>query len=237
MDATTRHLQLLPGLVAGVEVDLVAATHPSGGNSGKPTSRPPMPLAPVDDIELAWSALTTWARDWSETFDYTPPRPYWQPVCEFLARHWPRALAEHPAANEFATEVEEHHDQIRRHLGSHRQWRPLPGRWTCPVTTDDATSCFGVLLEHTGRRLIRCLADEDHTWEGELAYERLGRMLGVETTVTVDQAALFAKVHRNTILSWISSNTLPAVWDKGRYAIDKRDLVLIAVRKEASCSR
>ena len=227
MRQTAQHLADIPALVAAIEVELVDATPKGGTSRGKPTSKPPMPLAPVDDMHLAWGVLTTWARDLSETWDYTPPRPYWTDVCGFLGRHVDRVEREHPAAEDFAAEVHDCWRKLRYHLGTEtRAWLPLPGRWTCP---DDG----GLLLEHTGHWLIRC-RECGRTWQGEAEYERLGLILGCELTVTVDQAAAIARVNRRTIHRWIETQSLPVTTDQlGKPRIDKRDLALIVVRKES----
>lgn len=223
----------MPELVARLEVDLVRATPEPTNANRKPTSRPPVDIDAVSDIDDAWNTLTTWVRDWCDTMQLAgPQQPTWTSVTSWLATHWPNAADRHPAAQEFAGEVLaaqralHHHDRTRD-----RRWQPLPGRWTCPVYVDnDHPTCGGKLLEDTTRRVIRCTRCAT-TWSGEAEYERLGRMLGQELLVTVEQAAMLARVNRATIYRWGKAGQLPIV--AGR--VDKRDLAILATRQDSAC--
>lgn len=139
---TIAALAALPELVDQLEADAAAGHRTRGTRTGKPGSRPPVDLGLVSDIDHAWGVLTTWARDWADTYDLTPPRPYWADVCGFLGRHWPNAADTHPAAYEFADEIAGVSStsvsvwvRLARHAdtGRTRTWEPLPGRWRCPV--------------------------------------------------------------------------------------------------------
>lgn len=289
---TVAALVALPELVAQLEADVSTGARGRGSRVGKPGSRPPVDLGLVSDIDVAWSVVTTWARDWAETYHLTLPRPYWADVCGFLGRHWPNAAETHQAAVEFADEIAGVRSaddpevsvwvRLSRHTdtGRTRLWEPLPGRWRCPVplpaaeadsshtdasdppprpmtpptprqaahgpstaretasqheTTNhtDVTpaSCGGTLLQKIGEWTVRCPRCGAH-WDGEPGIERLGRILGCETAVTVDQAAELAHVNQATIRRWIQWGLLPTV-DRGddRTWIDKRDLVLVATRR------
>lgn len=240
-------LDQLPELVTRLEVDLVQATAEPGGASGKPSSRPPVNLAVVSDIAETWNGLTTWTRVWCEDFDlHGPERWTWTTVSRWLAAHWPRAVDTHDAAADFA------HDLLHRHwpectptctvgwvvaLRGHdasgvRTWRRIPGRWACPVSTDDG-DCGGRLLEHASERVIRC--DRcDARWVGEAEYEQLGRLLGCTPVVTIDQAALLYRVNRATIYRWMAEAGLRSVpLLTGEPGVDKRDLAYVVSRRVA----
>jgi rubredoxin len=106
-----------------------------------------------------------------------------------------------------------------------REWEHLPGQWKCPV--DD---CGGKLRQYLAGRYIQC-PDCGTVWH-EDAYELLGRMLGQEYAVTVDQAAAWAKVHRRTIRRWIDAgwiNILPGTPS----LVDRRDIAVLLVRRSS----
>lgn len=234
LDVTTRYLNDLPTLITYIQGDLHRATNQANGRSGKPGSRPPMPLAPIDDITAAWTALWEWQHDWTDHWasdKLTPPAPYWPDLTGWLALWWPRARDEHPAADDFASEVRTHYRQVQTHIGHElAPWLPLPGKWACPITLEDGTTCGHTLKEHQRDRYVRCFRCGTQWSRDE--YERLGVLLGCEITVTIDQAAALAKVDRRTITRWIENNTLPTMTDlTGRRLIDKRDLALLAARK------
>lgn len=240
-------LDQLPELVTRLEVDLIQATPERGSASGKPGSRPPVDLAIVSDIDETWNGLTTWTRDWCDVLDRSGPRSWtWTGVTGWLAAHWTYAVEHHPAVDDFADELLHRHGddcrdlpghpvgwvvRLRRHDGQRpRTWQPIPGRWACPVHLEDEP-CGGKLLEHTTERVIRCDRCAA-TWSGDHAYEQLGRLLGCETVVTIDQAALLAHVHRSTVYRWIEVGTLPVVeLEDGTRVVDKRDLALLIARR------
>lgn len=148
--------------------------------------------------------------------------------------------------------------RLRRHdgAGPDRVWLPLPGRWRCPTvppegpgrhregpnapgdgeshqwdSVEPVAACGGLLLEHTADRVIVCRSC-GASWAGDLGYERLGRLLGCETLVTVRQAAELARVHRATIDRWITAGQLPTVpLPSGDRGVDTRDLALLAARR------
>lgn len=242
-------LDQLPELVTRLEVDLVQATAEPGGASGKPSSRPPVNLAVVSDIAETWNGITSWTRVWCADFDlHGPERWTWTTVSRWLALHWPRAVETHEAAADFAHDLLHRHDpdcrdlpphpvglvvRLRRHDGQRpRTWQPIPGRWTCPVQEPGADRCGGPLVQKVDEWLIRCPRCGER-WDGELEVERLGRLLGCEFEVTVDQAAVLAGVHVATVYRWIETGQLPAGGDS-RTMVDKRDLALVTLRAEGA---
>lgn len=246
-DTLTRVGTALAGLaelVETLEVELTDATPEPSTSSGKPTSRPPVDLTIVSDIQAAWNGLTAWARDWCEVMDLTGPASWtWPAVTLWMSAHWPNVYDRHPAADDFAHDLLHRCDDdclpgctpgwvvsLRHHDPGHvRVWQPLPGRWVCPVVGEDGT-CGGKLLEHVDHRVTvcrRCGA----SWQGH-EYEQLGRLLGCDTVVTIDQAALLAKVHRASVYRWIESGALPSTpQPDGTRTVDTRDLALIAARR------
>jgi len=232
-DTTTRYLHDLPTLIAYVEGDLHRATHQGNDRAGKPGSRPPMSLDAIDDITAAWDTLTDQADDIHDYFHLTTrPRAYWPDVCNYLALHWPNTRDQHPAARDYAEEIRTHYRQIQLRMGNDiRAWLPLPGKWRCPLDLEDGEPCGEILKEHQVERYVRCFRCGT-TWHHD-EYERLGMLLGCELTVTVEQAAVLAKVNKRTINRWIESGDLPTVPSLiGPRRIDKRDLTLVAVRRE-----
>lgn len=231
---TLAALVAIPALVETLEVELIEGRRGSGTRS-KPGSRPPAPIGLLSDLDEAWNILTTWAKDWAETYAYTPPAPHWTDVAGFLERHWPNTAETHPAAADFADEIAGRDSSrpsvwiiLSRHTTDHEPtWRVLPGRWTCPLTEPEL--CGGQLLHKTGEWLIRC-PDCGETWTGDHEIERLGLILGCEIEVTIDQAAALSGVHRATIYRWIDTGRLPTRQWEGRTLVDKRDLVLLTRR-------
>lgn len=236
---TIAALVALPELVATLEAELGAGQRGRGARRGKPGSRPPVNLAVVSDLDEAWNVLTTWARDWAELYDLTLPRPYWADVCGYLGRHWPNAADTHPAADDFADEIAGTGPtlsvwvRLSRHVdhGRPRVWEPLPGRWRCPADKPDG-ACGGTLLQKVGEWVVRCPRCGAH-WDGDAQIELLGRALGCDPEVTIDQAAQLVRVHRTTISRWISWGLLPATVRDGRTLVDKRDLALVSTRRDA----
>ena len=206
LDVTTRYLNDLPTLITYIQGDLHRATNQANGRSGKPGSRPPMPLAPIDDITAAWTCLWEWQHDWTDYWasdKLTPPAPYWPDLTAWLARHWPRARDAHPAADDFATEVRTHYRQVQTHLGHElRTWLPLPGSPICPAILEDGP-CNGKLLEHQRDRYIRCVRHGE-TWHRD-RYEHLAQLLGVDPQpVPIAQAAKHAEIPVRTLRDWIA---------------------------------
>lgn len=242
---TVAALAALPELVATLEAELVAGRRGRGSRAGKPGSRPPVDLDLVSDIDDAWNVVTTWAHDWAETYDHTPPRPHWADVCGYLGRHWPNAADTHPAAYEFADEIAGTGPtlsvwvRLSRHVdhGRPRTWEPLPGRWRCPaippetaVKGPSSRACGGTLLQKVGEWVVRCPRCGAH-WDGDTQIELLGRALGCDPEVTIDQAAQLARVHPATVYRWVSAGQLPTVTRDGRTLVDKRDLALVSTRR------
>lgn len=243
-------LDQLPELVTRLEVDLIHATPERGSASGKPSSRPPVNLAVVSDIDETWNGLTTWTRDWCDVLDRSGPRSWtWTGVTGWLAAHWTYAVEHHPAVDDFADELLHRHDpdcrdlpphpvglvvRLRRHDGQRpRTWQPIPGRWTCPVQEPGADRCGGPLVQKVDEWLIRCPRCGER-WDGELEVERLGRLLGCEFEVTVDQAAVLAGVHASTVYRWIDTRQLTAAMVDGRAWVDKRDLAIVLLRRQGA---
>lgn len=246
---TLAALTAIPALVETLEVGLIDATASSEGTRTKPASRPPANPELMSDLEEAWGVLTTWARDWADVYTFTAPMPYWDEVCGFLARHWPNTAETHPAAQEFADEiggtgswttnrtetgpitVQSVWVRLSRHTQDDpKEWQPLPGRWRCPIIHPDRPgTCGGEMVENILQRLIVCPRCGE-TWTYD-RYDHLGQMLGMDVIVTVEQAALYAKVSPRTINRWIKENHLPLVPDeRGRRMVDKRDLVIVTRR-------
>jgi hypothetical protein len=250
---TLAALTAIPALVETLEVELIDATASSEGTRTKPASRPPANPELMSDLEEAWGVLTTWARDWSDVYTFTAPMPYWDEVCGFLARHWPNTAETHPAAQEFADEiggtgswttnrtetgpitVQSVWVRLSRHtLDEPREWQPILGRWRCPVIHPDADgNCDGPLMENMLQRVITC-SRCGTTWTYD-QYDKLGAMLGMEYTLTVEQASLVAKVSKRTIDRWINTEDLPLVPDeRGRRMVDRRDLYALTTRRVTS---
>lgn len=256
LDEYTRTLDALiaiPALVETLELELIEATPSAAGGRSKPASRIPSNPELISDLEQAWGVLVTWARDWAETYTLTAPSPYWDEVCGFLARHWPNMAEQHPAADEFADEVAGRGSttvlrtetgqvtiqsvwiRLSRHtLDEPREWQPIIGRWKCPVIHPERPGqCAGDLVENILQRIIVCRKCGT-SWTQD-RYENLGDMLGMERVVTPEQAALVAKVDKRTVNRWIASGELPLVDDvRGRRMVDKRDLAILATRRETS---
>lgn len=259
VDPVEHTLRLLPELVLWLEIDLVRATPEPGSNSNKPSSKPPVDLQVVSDLDEAWNCLTTWARDWAETFDYAgPSKATWDGLCSWLATTWPRARDEHPAADDFVDELTHRHNKpcpqpcaedhqhiepcqpscalgwyhvLRRHRENEdRSWQRLPGRWTCPRDTGNGT-CGGPLLENVAARRIVCRTCES-TWSGEIEYARLGLLLNVEPWVTIEQAAALQRVSTRSVRRWIAKGWLPASTREGVIVVDRLDLALVKARAQ-----
>lgn len=259
-DPTLAALNDLPDLILWIEVDLVRATPEPGTNSNKPSSKPPVDLQVVSDIQETWNCLTTWATDWTEHFSYAgPTQPTWMNLCGWLATAWPRAQAEHPAADTFTDELTHRHNKpcpkpcpqdhqhikpcppscalgwyhvLRRHRENDddRTWQRLPGRWTCPRDTDEGT-CAGTLLENVLERRIVCKGCKS-TWAGEAEYARLGLLLNVDPWVTIEQAAALQRVSTRSVRRWIAKGWLPAHTRDGTIVVDRLDLALVKARAQ-----
>ena len=254
---TVYALEEIPSIVGYLQSELTEATPTLNGHT-KPSSRPPAPVGLLADLDTGWAVVTSWAVDWSDRYQYTPPRVTWADVCGFLARHWPNASITHPAAAEFADEIAGIAGRTKdgepvplwgaqrtgsadgrvfsvlvslsRYLDDREHaWRPITGRWKCPVVVD-AGPCGGKLLEHVEQRFIVCTRTGTHSWQAD-EYERLGLMLGQEYLVTIGQAAAVAKVSRRTVERWAKAEMLPVtLGPDGHRLIDKRDLAILVTR-------
>jgi hypothetical protein len=225
---TVAALADLPTLVADLEVELVEATPEPSTSAGKPTSRPPLALPVVSDIDEAWGVVTTWARDWCETYTLTGPAGAWtwSSICLWLRLHYETTAEEHPAIDEFDDEIGDEYRKLRRHIHDRpKEWNYLPGRWTCPND-----GCDGILRQQLAHRYVWCPGCGTR-WD-EVEYELLGRMLGQEYAVTVEQAAAWAKVDRRTVNRWIAHGYVPLVDPLSRL-VDRRDIAAMMVRREA----
>lgn len=234
---TLAALLAIPALVETLEAELIEGRRGASSRS-KPSSRPPAPIGLLSDLDEAWNILTTWAKDWAETYNYTPPKPHWHDVATYLERHWPNAAETHPAAQDFADEINGRNTIrtpvwiiLSRHVTDKEPtWQPLPGRWSCPIIYPDRT-CNGRLLQRTGEWLIKCDTCSE-TWTGDDEIVRLGHLLGCDIDVTIAQASILAGVHKATLYRWIEAGTLPShLSEDGLTLIDKRDLALITARR------
>jgi hypothetical protein len=140
-------------------------------------------------------------------------------------------LVEQDFAAEFVTEVSEIRWQMRALLGeSEREW--IPVGWDCAVIDPegDGTPCGTPLRQKRDQWHIRCRGCGSK-WTGEAEFERLGRMLGCEYEVTIDQAVRLSNVSRTTIVGWITAGRLPVLSGDGYgRVVDTRDVALLVAQ-------
>lgn len=165
--------------------------------------------------------LTTWAQDWQEFGDLheTIVDPTWQTVCDFLNKHWPNMAEQHPAANDFATEIAGSfgHDgprcvlvRLSRHLSDNRAWLPLPGAPRCPIIDPDNGECGGKLMENASEGRAVCTGCGEQWLYAD--YERLANLLGVDPQpVPLSQAAAHAGIPIRTLRSWVERGLIVPV--------------------------
>lgn len=254
----TRTRAALTALPAIVELARTRYTNDTPDSSesahAKPTSKPPMPMGPVSDIDEAFKALADIVWNVQRRTPTAAPQPYWGAVCAYLAAHLDAGAAAAGPGHLYAWEetINASFDQLSRHaIDEDRDWWLLPGRWMCPFEAVDPDSgivlepitdgrtgeliqsiCGGILLESRTERVIRCRTCK-RRWEGDLEYEQLGRQLGVETIITLQQAAVLAKVTERTIRNWITREWLPVIRNPltpKDVFVDRRDLAIIAAR-------
>lgn len=225
-DPVVADLEEIAILAAWFEIDVIAATPDPGISTAiEPESKPPVDLTLISDLDETWNCLTTWTRDWCDTFHLTgPSTPTWDTLTHWLTIHWPRTQRDHPAPEVFRQEVHDHLRVLRYHQGADQAWKPLPGRWACPVELEDGT-CGGILREHVAKRRIVCETCQS-TWVGEQQYASLGRALKVEPFVNLKQAAALKGVSVRTVQRWIALGALPAHRREGEVVVDRLDLAL-----------
>lgn len=246
-------LAVIPDIVARIETELVEATNPTNGGSGKPTSRPPAPIGPISDLREARERLLDHVEDWCELMNLNGPlSSHWTVLIPWLTEHWRNAQVIHPDPDSFADTVTHRHTRnqpedpnqpncpdgcllgvywiLARNdpsLRKDREW--IPWQWGCPTIDPETGPCNGTLERHASEYLIRCPRCRTHWTEDQ--FERLALILGCELEVTVDQAAQWAKVHPSTIYRWIETRRLP-VTESG--LIDKWNLVAYVTRRHAT---
>lgn len=143
-------------------------------------------------------------------------------VIAFLHAWWPRAAAEHPAADEFATDVRRMHSHALAALGLDHA-RP----WTvpCPADLGDRECGYRLHVDYAGHELVlhcpRC--DSDWTVERLLL---VAAAAGRGVWVTVAEAAEQIGVHRATIYRAVQAGNVSA-----RYG--RVDLVSVRAWNEA----
>lgn len=131
-------------------------------------------------------------------------------VIGFLRAWWPRAAADHPAADEFAADIRRMHTRATAvlHLDDATPWT-VP----CPADTGAGDCGYRLAVDHSGRELLlhcpRCGSDWD-----------IDRLLLVAASagrgvwVTVAEAAEHVGVHRSTVHRAVAAGTVTARWGR-----------------------
>ena len=163
----------LPGLFAGLDEHLEpgrggAEIRPKGFESQPPLSITALslraqgsmlpategrPLAQdqlgdVPPLERLW----WWCEDWAQTLRHGTPPPNMEHVCGWLRRRLPWACDNHPAIDEFTTDLRAMSGAIRAITGGDRGEKV--GR--CPQTLTDGTRCNTQLFVDPYVDIIKC---------------------------------------------------------------------------------
>ena len=174
---------------------------PGGKQTGKPTSRPPVPVGTLSTLDAAWRDLRSWAQLIMEERDLTvgPRTPEGPDLALFIARHadW---LARHVAAEDAWHELARHARLVRDLAKGNVTRRVEVGQ--CPelVVTDPDNPvihpCKGSLVavihyaDDVLPAAVRCSEDREHAWtagQWTTLGRKLGRSIGSEVTEIADR--------------------------------------------------
>ncbi|MFE7609232.1 hypothetical protein [Streptomyces celluloflavus] len=158
----------LPGLIAHLHTLLTPHTGAPGPRVTA-TKEPPAPLdlGVLDQITGTTAVLDTWLTDWHDRLGWSPPTYHADPLTEAaraLRLNLPWAVENHPAMDDFATELRDLHHQATATLDPPE--RTIPAG-TCPTVTEDSP-CGTALRIAPGDTVIHCpkCATQwpQHTW-------------------------------------------------------------------------
>ncbi|MEU2514326.1 hypothetical protein [Streptomyces syringium] len=159
----TEHLAQLPALVLDLHRLLIPGAHTNvRGYRARPGSEAaaPVNLHVLDVITSATATLDSWLRDWHERLSWDAPVYRNDPLAEAataLRANVPWAVEEHPAVDEFATEIASLHRTATGLLDPAQRARRIGH---CPVTVLDehggTRTCGAVLHYVPGATTVTC---------------------------------------------------------------------------------